>query len=226
MQGMQAQGRRLRLRHRVLQQVHVLYVFLRGVTVSRFKVGSLALVVAGVVGAAGCGSDDDSGGGSGGASGTGATGAGGGSAGTSTGGASGAAGSSSGGGAGASSGGASGSGGSSSDAGSDSGADSGTCLTGTKLLATVPPGGGSKCSFTFSGSYTPGAVNLLLTPGWGTVCFAGSSSGCGSGASADGWWFVGPNEIALCDATCNRFYKQPAGKLTLRFGCASESCNH
>ncbi len=39
---------------------------------------------------------------------------------------------------------------------SDASADSGTCLTGTKVLATVPPGGGSKCSFKFSGSYTPG----------------------------------------------------------------------
>ena len=113
-----------------------------------------------------------------------------------------------------------------SDAATSDAADSGSCLTGTAVLATVPPGGGSECSFTFGESYTPGSINLLLTPGWGTVCYAGSSSGCGSGASADGWWFVSENEIALCDASCTRFYDQPAGKLTLQFGCATEDCTH
>jgi hypothetical protein len=98
-------------------------------------------------------------------------------------------------------------------------------LTGTALLAAVPPGGGSECSFTFTDNYTPDFINLVLTPGWGTVCYAGGSSGCGSGASSDGWWFLSPTEIALCDSTCSRFYDQPAGKLTLQFGCATEGCN-
>jgi hypothetical protein len=103
-------------------------------------------------------------------------------------------------------------------------ADSGSCLTESIVLAAVPPGGGSACSFTFNGNYTPGSINLLLTPGWGTVCYAGSSGGCGSGASSDGWWWFNGNEIALCDATCTRFYDQPAGKLTIQLGCPTETC--
>jgi hypothetical protein len=70
-------------------------------------------------------------------------------------------------------------------------------------------------------------MNLLLTPGWGTVCFAGSSGNCGTGSSADGWWFSGPQEIAVCDATCTRFYNQTiAGTLTVQLGCPTEDCTH
>ncbi len=112
------------------------------------------------------------------------------------------------------------------DAATDTGSDTGgVCVPDSVLLASVPPGGGSSCSFTFSTSYQSGLVNLLLTPGWGTVCHAGSSSNCGSGASSDGWWFVSDTEIALCDSTCTRFYDQPAGRLTLQLGCPTESCN-
>ena len=100
------------------------------------------------------------------------------------------------------------------------------CVPTSYQIAFVPPGGGSACSFKFNKPYTPGLINLLLTPGWGTVCYAGSSSNCGSGASADGWWFSAADEISLCDASCTRFYNQPAGKLTVRLGCATQNCTH
>jgi hypothetical protein len=100
------------------------------------------------------------------------------------------------------------------------------CVPESFTLAVVPPGGGSACSFAFSRPYTPGQINLVLSPGWGTVCHAGSSQGCGRGASADGWWVNG-NEILLCDATCARFYRQTqAGRLTVQTGCPTQACTH
>jgi hypothetical protein len=111
-------------------------------------------------------------------------------------------------------------------AGADTSSPDGPCVPQSSTLAIVGPSGGSACSFAFSKSYTPGLINLVLTPGWGTVCHAGSSQNCGSGASADGWWFSG-GEIHLCDATCSRFYKQTiAGKLTVQLGCPTENCTH
>jgi hypothetical protein len=102
----------------------------------------------------------------------------------------------------------------------------GPCVPQSFTLAFVGSGGGSACSFEFNKPYTPGSINLVLTPGWGTVCYAGSSQNCGSGASADGWW-ISAGKIYLCDATCSRFYKQTtAGKLTVELGCPTESCTH
>jgi len=66
-------------------------------------------------------------------------------------------------------------------------------------------GGTTAASRTMAPS-PPGTMNLLLTPGWGAVCFAGGSQGCGTGSGADGWWFSGPEDISVCDATCTRFY--------------------
>jgi hypothetical protein len=101
----------------------------------------------------------------------------------------------------------------------------GSCLTSSTQLAIVQTATG--CSFPYTGAQSPGAMNLYLTPGWGTVCFAGGSTGCGTGSGADGWWFSGPQEIALCDATCSRFYNQTiAGKLTVQLGCPTEMCMH
>lgn len=100
----------------------------------------------------------------------------------------------------------------------------GPCVPQSFTLAVVGPG--SACSFAFNKPYTPGSINLVLTPGWGTVCYAGSSQNCGSGASADGWW-ISAGKIQLCDATCSRFYKQTiAGKLTVQLGCPTENCTH
>jgi hypothetical protein len=185
-------------------------------------VGCVLVVMAGSGGVEACGdsgSGDASGGANTGGQSTGGTNAGG----TSSGGAS--TGGTNSGGAGT---GATGTGGSLTDGGLDAttkpDADSGTCLTDSIVIASVPPGGGSACSFTFDGSYAPGSINLLLTPGWGTVCYAGSSGGCGSGASSDGWWWISGTEIALCDSTCTRFYDQPAGKLTIQLGCPTKNC--
>jgi|SRR5882672_4870004 len=102
----------------------------------------------------------------------------------------------------------------------------GSCLTSSTQLAIVQTAGGT-CSFPYNGPQPPGTMNLLLTPGWGTVCFAGGSQGCGIGSGADGWWFSGPEEISVCDATCTRFYKQTiAGKFTVQLGCPTETCMH
>ena len=111
------------------------------------------------------------------------------------------------------------------DASTDAGAE-GPCVPTSIQLAIVQTAGG-QCAFSFTDAYQAGSINLLLTPGWGTVCFAGSSAGCGTGSSADGWWFSGATEISVCDATCARFYKQTiAGKLTVELGCPTEACMH
>ena len=101
-----------------------------------------------------------------------------------------------------------------------------SCVTDSTVIAIVQTATG--CAFSYTGPVPQqGGINLLLTPGWGTVCFAGSSGNCGTGSSADGWWFSGAQEIALCDATCTRFYNQTiAGKLTVQLGCPTEACMH
>jgi hypothetical protein len=100
------------------------------------------------------------------------------------------------------------------------------CVPKPVVIAVVQTAGG-QCSFPFTDSFDAGEINLLLTPGWGTVCFAGSSGNCGSGSSADGWWMSGPGEVSVCDATCTRFYNQTiAGKLTMKLGCPTENCMH
>ena len=102
----------------------------------------------------------------------------------------------------------------------------GSCLTSSTQLAIVQTAGGT-CSFPYNGPQPSGTINLLLTPGWGTVCFAGGSQGCGTGSGADGWWFSGPQEISVCDATCTRFFNQTiAGKFTVQLGCPTETCMH
>jgi len=101
----------------------------------------------------------------------------------------------------------------------------GSCITSSTQLAIVQTATG--CAFAYTGPQSPGTMNLLLTPGWGTVCFAGGSTGCGTGSGADGWWFSGAQEISVCDATCTRFYNQTiAGKLTVQLGCPTEMCMH
>jgi hypothetical protein len=102
----------------------------------------------------------------------------------------------------------------------------GSCLTSSTQLAIVQNAGGT-CSFPYNGPQPSGTMNLLLTPGWGTVCFAGGSQGCGTGSGADGWWLSGPQEISVCDATCTRFYNQTiAGKFTVQLGCPTQTCMH
>jgi len=110
--------------------------------------------------------------------------------------------------------------------GNDAAPDAPTsCVTSSTVIAIVQTATG--CAFSYTGPTPAGTMNLLLTPGWGTVCFAGSSGNCGTGSSADGWWFSGPQQIALCDATCMRFYNQTiAGKLTVQLGCPTEACMH
>src|SRR5258708_11306918 len=49
----------------------------------------------------------------------------------------------------------------------------GSCLTSSTQLAIVQNAGGT-CSFPYNGPQPSGTMNLLLTPGWGTVCFAGA----------------------------------------------------
>ena len=101
-----------------------------------------------------------------------------------------------------------------------------SCVTETFTLAMVGPNGGSECGFDLPRSIPFGGINLVLTPGWGTVCYATSSQGCGSGASADGWWLNG-DSVLLCDATCDRFNsKVGVGRLTIRLGCPTETCKH
>jgi hypothetical protein len=101
----------------------------------------------------------------------------------------------------------------------------GSCITSSTQLAIVQTATG--CSFSYTGPQSPGTMNLLLTPGWGIVCFAGGSTGCGTGSGADGWWFSGPQEISVCDATCTRFFNQTiAGKFSVQLGCPTEMCMH
>ncbi len=183
-------------------------------------IGAFGLVVA-------CGSDgasrtntgtDAGGGGASGSAGTGgASGSGGGSS------SGGAAGAGTGGSTGGTGGGVIGTGGLS-DSGTDAATD-GPCVVITHVLATVPPGGGTKCSFEINTSHTPGLVNVHLNNGWGLVCDVGSKSGCGSTNSLAGWWLEGPNTIALCNAACTSFYSQPTGELTVRLGCPTVGCN-
>jgi hypothetical protein len=115
----------------------------------------------------------------------------------------------------------------SSSGGTDAAPDAPTsCVTQSTQIAIIQTASG-QCSYKFSGSYDPNKINLVLTPGWGTVCFAGSSSNCGTGSSADGWWFSAPGEISVCDATCARFEKQTiAGKFTVEQGCPTQACMH
>lgn len=101
-----------------------------------------------------------------------------------------------------------------------------SCVTKSTQIAIIQQNSGS-CSYKLNGSYDPAKINLVLTPGWGTVCFAGSPGNCGTGSSADGWWFSASDEISVCDATCARFEKQTiAGKFTVEEGCPTKACTH